>query len=260
MRLHVLMGLLLLGGCLPAVPTAALEPPAEPAPQASAAATATPPVRSRAALFAAVFDPHPVPNQPFNRLVHGNPIDWPPMRYLGEGVTVRGRTLTPTEVRVVPGQHTLVAYAPYLDEGIPADHLMEGNRYTHQRPPISISLFIPPGASLVMVHLELDPAAGHWDPELGTVCDEDPYDGPLPTALRLSYPGLGEHGLPDSGTGCTPSFCPYHFAEMTQPPYACPYTGWYYFYLPTLEIDPAQLWLAYVTTDELVFWTLAARP
>lgn len=226
----------------------------------TAAATATPPALSQEELFRSAFSPGIVPNQPYNRLVHGNPIDWPEMRFLGESALLKDRTLTPTEIRIVPGKQSLLAYSPYLDEWIDADHLVVNNHYTYHRPFASISLFIPPGATLVMVHLQLDPSAGHWDPELGTVCDEEDYDGPVPTALQLSYPGLGEHSLPDSGSGCNQEFCPYHFAEFTQPPYPCPYTGWYYFYLPTLEVDPSLLWLTYVSQDELAFWTLTGRP
>jgi hypothetical protein len=263
----LLLGLLVLsaGGCTrpgPAPPTTAPTPTAGPAISTALVTTPTPsrPVLSAPELLQEVFEPGAVPGQPYNRLLHANPIDWPPMRYLHESARVGDHTLTPTAVRLVPGEPFVRFYAPQIDSSRPAEHLFERDWWSFNRPATIPVIFIPPGAALVMVYLEFDPSAGHWDPEIGSVCDTPDDPGPNPGALLLSYPGLGDHPLVTHGPGCTDTFCPYNLEEFTQPPRDCPGSGWYSFYLPALEIDPDGLWLIYATEHDLLFWTLTVRP
>lgn len=186
-----------------------------------------------------------------NRLVQGNELDWPEMHYLNEGIELRGRTVTPTNVRVVPAGNTVQIYNPPTDEMLDATDVLEKNRMKN-RPRVIDFLFIPPGGSLIMIEIKVDP---------GVSCSIGDYSNPLSGKdFRISYPGLGEHQIAYSPVFDDPS---YEFGEYNSIYSNCVNSGWLYFYLPSLEIDPSKLWLEHISEHpepvQMGFWTLVTR-
>ncbi len=124
-----------------------------------------------------------------DRLVYGNQLDWPEMRYLNEGAEILGRTITPVDFRIIPGGDNVSIYAPpsdtyfadalwYITEG-----LEKGRRALD-------TVVIPPGGSLVMIQIEVEPPIANPDETCGSA-----YEGPSGDSFRIAYPDLGEHPI-----------------------------------------------------------------
>jgi hypothetical protein len=204
-----------------------------------------------------------------DRLVYGNELNWPDMRYMNEGAYLLGRTIIPIEIRIVPAGNTVKGYNPVTEELSEAIEYIKhviGNGF---RPPTLEVVFIPPGGSLVMV--QIDVQASGSDPSFS--CGQD-YEGPRGDAFRISYPGLGEHEnayQPEYGNIYSVA---YTLGDFNSPFINCLDDGWLYFYLPTLDVDPSLLWLEFIQTVDkkdtvtgerysdtiLSFWTLTDRP
>jgi len=201
-----------------------------------------------------------------DRLVYGNQLDWPEMRYLKEGAEILGRTITPIEYKIISGGNNVSIYAPpsdtyfadalwYITEG-----LEKGRRALD-------TVVIPPGGSLVMIQIDIEPPIVNPDNTCGSS-----YEGPRGDSFRIAYPDLGEH--PVAYTPSYPYTEGYGLGDYAAPFVDCPDDGWLYFYLPTLEADPAKIWLEFVQTENgydditgeqysettLSFWTLTERP
>jgi hypothetical protein len=203
-----------------------------------------------------------------DRLVYGNQLDWPEMRYLHEGANLLGRTITPVDYRIIPAGDTVKAYIPADDEVVP-DAILYIEEILEQgfRPAEIDGVFIPPGGSLVMIQIDVEPPMTKSDETCGSS-----YEGPHGDSFRIAYPDLGEH--PIAYTPIYPNSGGYKLGEFAAPFADCLDDGWLYFYLPTLEADPAEIWLEFVQTENgydditgepysdttLSFWTLTERP
>jgi hypothetical protein len=196
-----------------------------------------------------------------NRVVGGYIVAWPDMKYLGEGAEIAGAgyepvSVTPTEIRIVPGTSVPVSYSPELDVSRPEP---EGSAQWFRGRLDRPVMLIPPNASLVMVRVETDPSLGQWTAPGEYQCpDEAARWAYGPDDFRLGYPGLGETEVYLSGDG-------FWFGEFQSPAggYRCPGNGWLYFILPGVELDPSLIWLEYtghIGHGQLAFWTLTERP
>lgn len=186
-----------------------------------------------------------------NRLVQGNDLDWPEMHYLNESIELRFNTITPTDVRIVPAGNTVQIYNPATEEMLDATSILANNEMKN-RPRVIDFLFIPPGGSLIMVEIKVDP---------GVSCSMDDNSNPFSgDDFRISYPGLGEHQIAYSPFF---GYSSYEFGEYNSIYSDCPNDGWLYFYLPSLEIDPSKLWLEHISEHpepvQMGFWTLVSR-
>lgn len=195
-----------------------------------------------------------------SRATDGNTSEWPEMLYLGEAGRVGNVTVTPQEIRIVPGRSIPMLYSPEHDEMIDAPKGSPSSIRGYLNRP---GLVMPPNASLVMVRIETDPDLGDevWQGGLTWVCGAE---GTPPSDFhyrgdeyRVSYPGVGE--MPLRLGGLEYSFGEYQGIGDG----LCPEGGWMYFVLPGLELNPSVLWLEYMAgtePGELAFWTLAERP
>ncbi|MEJ2550558.1 MAG: hypothetical protein P8Z42_00880 [Anaerolineales bacterium] len=207
-----------------------------------------------------------VDRKDLDRLVYGNQLDWPEMRYLNEGVTLLGRTVTPIDFQIFPGGDTVSVYSP-RDGQLYTDALWYITEVLENGQRAFDAVMIPPGGSLVMVQIEIEPPISNPDETCGSS-----YEGPRGDSFRIAYPGLGEHAV--AYTPLYPYSGGYKLQEYAAPFVDCPDDGWLYFYIPTLEADPANIWLEFVQStawyDErtgepivgtkLAFWTLTERP
>jgi len=191
-----------------------------------------------------------------SRAADGDTSVWPQMRYLGEAGQIGGVTVTPQEIRIVRGRSIPMLYSPEHDEMVDAP---TGSSREMRQWPGRPGLLIPPYASLVMVRIATDPALGHWAGRGQFVCaDEETsklhYNNSF---YRISYPGLG--GMPFIPQSDRFWFGEYQGVTGS----ACPESGWMYFFISGLDMDPSLVWLEYVAgtePGELAFWTLSGRP
>jgi len=191
-----------------------------------------------------------------SRATDGDTSAWPEMRYLGEESRIGLVTVTPEEIRIVRGRSIPMLYSPEHDEMVDAP---TGSSREMRQWPGRPGLLIPPYASLVMVRIATDPALGHWAGRGQFVCaDEETsklhYNNSF---YRISYPGLG--GMPFIPQSDRFWFGEYQGVTGS----ACPESGWMYFFISGLDMDPSLVWLEYVAgtePGELAFWTLSGRP
>ncbi len=207
-----------------------------------------------------------VDRKDLDRLVYGNQLDWPEMRYLNEGAELFGRTITPVDFQIFPGGDTVSVYSP-RDEQLYTDALWYITEVLQEGQRAFDAVMIPPGGSLVMIQVEFQPPISNPDETCGSS-----YKGPRGDSFRIAYPGLGEHAV--AYTPTYPYSGGYKLEEYAAPFVDCPDDGWLYFYLPTLEPDPAKIWLEFIQTEDrydertgeriigtkLAFWTLTVRP
>lgn len=209
-----------------------------------------------------------------NRAVYDNISEWPDMLYLNESAGI-GKdknalvSITPVDVRIVNGRKVPVNYNP-VDDIIKTEPavLSRQLRGFYGKPIV----FIPPNTSLVMVRIETNPSIGRWvgqDEYPGTTagptfeCPDVQIDYSYdPNKFRISYPEVGEARVfvDIDGEYWLDDFQP---VGWWSPSGTCPASGWLYSYLPTLTLDPNQLWLEYVggtQKNQLAFWTLTTRP
>lgn len=187
-----------------------------------------------------------------NRSMGANIASWPEMLYLGDEAQVNDVGVRPVEVRIVAGGSVPMAYSPELDEIAAAP---EGSPLWIRRQSNRPGLVIPPNASVVMVRIETMPSVGRWTAP--GVYDCPMGYGPWPSvAFTIAYPRLGETRRQGIGNE-------WWFGEYQSVGYGCPGSGWLYFVLPGVDLDPALLWLENIwgtEAGEMVFWTLTARP
>lgn len=146
-----------------------------------------------------------------------------------------------------------MAYSPEGDEMVAAPEGSPGWITGQLDRPVMV---IPPNASLVIVRIETIPSLGDWAGPGTYVCPEDQTEWRYrATNFRLGYPGLGEALVHIGGDR-------FWFGEYQGVGYACPGSGWLYFIVAEIDVDPSLLWLEYVggtELEELAFWTLSVR-
>jgi len=196
----------------------------------------------------------------WSRATDGNTSEWPKMLHLGEAGQIGEVTVTPQEIRIVPGRSIPMVYSPEYDEMVDAP---TGSPAWARQQPVRPGLVMPPNASLVMVRIETDPNLGDERGLTGAVfvCGEEGISTSdyeySSSKYRVSYPRLGEVPLLRGSER-------YWFGEYQGIGDSfCPESGWMYFVIPGLDVDPSLLWLEYVggtEPGELAFWTLSGRP
>jgi hypothetical protein len=195
-----------------------------------------------------------------SRAINGDVFEWPEIRYLREDsqiwtVGFEPVSVKPVEIRIVQGGSIPFSYSPELDMTRPEP---EGSppwfRSQLDRP----VLLIPPNASLVMVRIETTPSPGYWAGRRTFVCPEgsEATWRYRPSDFRMGYPGLAETRVNLRGDS-------FWFGEYQAAGYGCPGSGWLYFIVPEVSLDPSLVWLAYISgtsPGQLAFWRLRERP
>lgn len=213
-----------------------------------------------------------VSGESLNRAVF-NISDWPDMLYLRETAFIGSNNdnllkVTPLEIRIIPGSSVPLNYNPVDDITKTKPETFPDSLRQFPGKPV---VFIPPNISLVMVRIETDPSIGRWvgqDDYPGTTagaffeCPEQGTDFLYnPEKFRLSYPGVGESPV------YVDVESEYWLGDY-QPVGTtlrgdCPSSGWLYFYVPSMDIVPNNLWMEYIggrQAHQLAFWTMTDRP
>ncbi len=180
-----------------------------------------------------------------DRIIDGNVLEWPEMKFLGEAVTIQSTTITPLEVRIVKGGGVPVFYSPEEDDRLEAP---TGNPRKWQGQALP-AVMIPPGSSLVMLRMNA---------EYEGLCTRETASNYFWfSGLGISYPQYGASDI----IILEPLFYP--LGEFNSVTDGCSNNGWAYFLVPGIDLDPAKLWLEYdrgSVEEELTFWTLTERP
>jgi hypothetical protein len=186
-----------------------------------------------------------------NRTIHDDLSQWPEMKYLNDPVVLDGLEITISDYRIVAGGSIPIAYLPETGEMYDAqDGGLGWGRWG------SPAVVIPPGASLVMVRVDVNPPV-RWENDCinqSTGKKTQLND----RHLSFAYPELGE---------VTPirTFVPgaVNFGPYDQPQLDCFGNGWYYFFVPIPNLENPKAWIAYNDDNDpemQAFWTLAERP
>jgi hypothetical protein len=203
-----------------------------------------------------------------SRAFWGSDSEWPEMLFLGESGTLQdegrrslGQTwelsITPTEIRIVPVGDVVMMYWVERDE---LRRVPDGEPLELRSLPDQPVVFIPPNSSLVMVRVTTDPSGGRWVAPNSYECAEEETDWDYsPDLFLMGYPELGEAPVHIGGDAVRGNFG-YWFGEYQGAGEGCPGDGWLYFFVPAQGLDPSLLWLEYVSSDEVLFWTMAQRP
>ena len=180
-----------------------------------------------------------------DRVIDGNVLEWPEMKYLGEGVTVQNTAVTLEEVRIVEGGDVPVFYSPEEDDTFEAP---TGNPLKWQGQALP-AVMIPPGASLVMIRIK----AQYED-----ICTRETASSYFWfRGLRVSYPQYGASDI----IILDPSR--YLLGEYKSVNEYCSENGWAYFLVPRINLDPAKLTLEHISgsdKEDIVFWTVTEKP
>jgi hypothetical protein len=181
----------------------------------------------------------------------GDFADWPPMLFMGDSAEIAGKTFTVNEFKIVPGGIGPLAYEPATGRKRPAPDGLRTNLFDFSK---NTEVFIPPNATLVMVQVDVEPEA--TEPPPGNAGCATSYEQDFARVLRLSYLGLGETQiiLTDRDE---------NFNEFGSPRIYCLSSGWLYFHIGTLNVDPSQLWFEIVDDDyesQVAIWTLTSQP
>ena len=180
-----------------------------------------------------------------DRVIDGNVVEWPDMKYLGEAVTIQSTSITPLEVRIVAGGDVPVFYSPEEDDTIYAPTGIPRHLRGHVLP----AVMIPPGASLVMLRMNA---------EYEGLCTRETASNYFWfSGLGISYPQYGASDI----IILEPLFYP--LGEFNSVTDGCSNDGWAYFLVPGIDLDPAKLWLEYdrgSVEKELTFWTVTEKP
>jgi hypothetical protein len=180
-----------------------------------------------------------------DRIKDGNRLEWPEMNYLGEAVIFQEIKVIPKKVRIVEGGSVAVVYSPEEDDMFDLPTGIPSHQYGRPIP----AVMIPPRSSLVMVRMEVE-----YEDSFTTQTDHKSYTH---SGLRISYP---QHGASDI-IALEAFFYP--LGEFNSVAPFSSETGWAYFIVPGIGLDPAQMWLEYIrgsNEEEMIFWTLAERP
>ncbi len=180
-----------------------------------------------------------------DRVMDGNVLEWPEMKFLGEAVTIQSTTITPLEVRTVEGGDVPVFYSPEEDDRFEAP---TGNPRKWQGQVLP-AVMIPPGTSLVMLRLSA---------EYEGLCTRETASNYFWfRRLRISY---SEYGASDIII-LDPSR--YLLGEFKSVNEYCSENGWAYFLVPGINLDPAKLTLEQISgsdKEDMVFWTMTEKP
>ena len=164
---------------------------------------------------------------------------WPVLNPLGVSVTVGEKTLVIKDFKIVPGFQVAAAFAPATEQmqEIKTSLSYVGDDWNQ--------VFIPPDSSLVMVKVNVQPESS------GSCMDFRSY------RWTISYPNF-------------PATEAWYFSKnerLGNYPTAdtnCLTSGWLYFYLPTLTVDPEQVWImvdAHIPgMHSLGIWKLSQKP
>ena len=180
-----------------------------------------------------------------DRVLDGNVLEWPDTKYIGEAVFIKETSVTLKDIRIVAGGNVLEFYNPELDDTIDAPTGIPQWLNGQAIP----AVMIPSGSSLVMIHMEV---------AYDGVCARGTGSKTLWFgSLRLSYPEYGATKI----LILDPSY--YLLDDYKSVTDYCTDTGWAYFLIPGIDLDPSMLRLEYISgTDKenLVFWALTERP
>jgi len=185
------------------------------------------------------------------RMMSRDFANWPLMRYLGDSAEIAGKTFTVNEVKIVPGGNGPLAYEPATGRKRPAPDGLRTNLFDFSK---NTEVFIPPNATLVMVQVDVEPEALLPPPEIAGCMTPDERD--YGNVLRLAYPNLGE-------TNVIRTSHVENFGRFNSLTLLCLTSGWMYFHISTLEIDPGQLWFEIVDDEfdrQAAIWTLTSQP
>lgn len=185
------------------------------------------------------------------RVVDQDFAEWPPMRYLGDSADIAGKTFTVQEVLLVPGETYPIVYEPATRNKRAAPGGLHTNLFDFSK---NMGVFIPPNTTLVMVRIEVEPEAVEQPSGIAgcRTPDERIYD----ELLRVAYPRHGESTVLLTSSDEA-------FGEFASPTHYCLTSGWNYFHVADLDIDPADIWLEIVDGEiDMAFsiWTLAPVP
>lgn len=170
------------------------------------------------------FDGRPFPGD-FEQIdrINQQYTQWPEMNVLGTPVQVGDRKITIQDRLVVPGSAEAMAFTPATGE-----KQVTGRAITYAGTDWE-QVFIPPGSSLVMVQMQVQPEG------LPDCADFLLYRFAL---LSPAYPAVQAWNFSRNDR-----LAPYPAADT-----GCPTSGWLYFYVPSLKVDIDRAW---ITVTEL---------
>ena len=184
----------------------------------------------------------------FNRVLDGKTLEWPEMKYLRESAYIlyRGTTITPVEMLVYESGPVVQYYNPQEGYPIDAPTGLPRSRQGFSMP----AVMVPPYTSLVLIHLN----ATFDKPCAETTAGETLWFG----LFTISYPRLGA-----SEIVILDSFYHTDLGEFSSVDQYCTESGWAYFLVPGISLDPSQLWLEYLElsdVEDIAIWSLSERP
>ena len=185
------------------------------------------------------------------RMMSGDFANWPQMRYLGDSADIAGKTFTVNEVQIVPGGNGPLAYEPATGRKRSALDGLRTNLFDFSK---NTEVFIPPNATLVMVQVDVEPEAiEHPSGEAGC---QTPGERDYGGIMRVSYPRFGNANVLRTSSD-------ENFYDFGSPTIYCMSSGWLYFHVGTLNVDPSQLWFEIVDDEfdyKVAIWTLTSQP
>jgi hypothetical protein len=184
----------------------------------------------------------------FNRVLDGRSLEWPEMKYLRESAYIlyRGTTITPVDTLFYESGPVVQYYNPQEGYAIDAPTGLPPSRQGRTLP----AVMVPPNSSLVLVHLD----ATYDEPCTNTIAGETLWFG----NFAISYPGLGA-----SKIVILDSFYHSELGEFGSVDQYCTESGWAYFLVPGVSLDPTRLWLEYLElsdVEDIAIWSLSERP
>jgi hypothetical protein len=185
------------------------------------------------------------------RMMSGDFMAWPQMRYIGDSAEIAGKTFTLNEVKLVPGGNEPLAYEPATGRKRPAPEGLSTNLFDFSK---NTEVFIPPNATLVMLQVDVEPEAVEKPAgEAGCqTAGERDYGG----ILRVSYELNGSSNILRTSSD-------ENFGRFGSPTIYCFSNGWIYFHINKLDVDPSQLWFEIVDDEydhQVALWTLTPPP
>lgn len=185
------------------------------------------------------------------RMMSRDFADWPPMLFIGDSAEIASKTFTVNEVKIVPGGNGPLAFEPATGRKRPAPDGLRTNLFDFSK---NTEVFIPPNATLVMVQVDVEPEAiEHPSGEAGC---QTPGERDYGGIMRVSYPRFGDANVLRTSSD-------ENFYDFGSPTIYCMSSGWLYFHVGTLKVDPSQLWFEIVDNEydrQVALWTLASQP
>ena len=164
---------------------------------------------------------------------------WPEMNLLGTAVIVGEKTLVIEDFKVVPGLQVAAAFAPATEQ---MQETKIGLSYVGED---WNQVFIPPESSLIMIKVNVQPESALGCVDFRSYRWTISYPGFPATEARYFSKNERLGNFPTADTNCLTS-------------------GWLYFYLPTLTVDPKQVWIMVDVhipdTPSMGIWKLSQKP